>query len=79
MRGGDDVGDGAAIFVILYRIIYSTAHVAQPSSHVTTPHSLRHQHPIHFLSTSFENTEGWALTYTGSGPELVHFGPLGRF
>ena len=35
---------------------------------------------VHFLSTSFEDAEGWALTYTGSGPELVHFGPLlGRF
>ena len=28
---------------------------------------------VHFLSTSFEDAEGWALTYTGSGPELVHF------
>ena len=33
--------------------------------------------PIHFV---VEDAEGWALTYTGSGPGLVHFGPLlGRF
>jgi hypothetical protein len=26
---------------------------------------------VYFLSTSFEDAEGWALTYTRSGPELV--------
>jgi hypothetical protein len=36
---------------------------------------------VHFLSTLFEDAKGWALTYmyTGSGPELIHFGPLLRY